>query len=133
MNWKAFALPLFAAASGCVATGHPPSTRANTSLDTSRIVGSESSDWDTPPKLLKGKAPIYPVSLVLSKKSGTSVITYTIGEDGRPKDFEIQSATDEKYANHAIITMKEWVYQPATKGGVPIAARVRQTFEFKVR
>ena len=133
MAWRLFVLLGTAAVAACATSNGPPVTRANTSMDASRIVGPESPEWDTPPKLLNGKAPIYPISQLLSAKTGTSVIVYTIGTDGRPRDFRIDSTTDERYANHAIIAVQKWVYQPALKDGVPVEATVRQSFDFDVR
>lgn len=133
MAWKSIVLLGAAAVAACAPTNNPRSTRANWPLDAGRIAGPESSDWDTPPKLLKGKAPIYPISELLSTKSGTSVIVYTIGTDGRPRDFSVETTTDERYANHAIIALQKWVYQPAMKDGAPVEAHVRQSFDFEVR
>ena len=117
----------------CAAFGADVYQRANTAIDPSRMSGPASEEWDTPPKLIEGKAPVYPISLVLSRREGSSVIVYTVGIDGKARDFEVESTTDQKYANHAIIALKAWRFEPATKGGVPVEARLRQKFSFGIR
>lgn len=90
-------------------------------------------DYDTPPRLLSGHAPIYPISQLLSHKSGHSKIEYTIGTDGHTSDFRVIETDYRYYADHAIIAVQKWRYAPATKDGHPVAIRVRQVFNYSIR
>lgn len=92
-----------------------------------------SSDWDMPPKLIRGKTPVFPISQLLSGSSGKVVIQYTIGIDGKTRDFVVVSAPSQKFADHAIIALKKWVYRPALEADVPVEATVRQSFTFNAR
>ncbi|WP_418321408.1 energy transducer TonB [Piscinibacter sakaiensis] len=65
------------------------------------------------------------------RRGGT--IEFTIAEDGTTKDFVVVESDYRYFADHAIIALREWRYQPATKNGKPVAVRVRQTFEYVVR
>jgi len=56
---------------------------------------------------------------------------HTIGTDGRVRDITVEHADDQRYANHAAIALKGWTFQPATKAGVRVEARLRQTFKFE--
>lgn len=85
----------------------------------------------TPPRIIKSQPVIYPVSMLMSGVPGEAVIVFTIGTDGRARDFEVQSATNEKFADHAIIALKEFEYVPATRNGEPILSRGRQAFQFE--
>lgn len=120
---------------GCAGINAPPAagSRHNTAIDPTDIVGAESADWDTPPKLISGKRPIYPISQVLNGNSGSAILAFTIDVDGRARGFEVLEASDKRFADHAIIAVREWTWQPATKDGAPIAARVSQSFEFGTR
>lgn len=93
----------------------------------------ESDEWDVPPRLVSGKRPIYPISRLMAGASGNSVIVFTIGTDGRTRDFEVEHTDDQWYANHAIAALSEWVFEPARKDGQPVEARFRQSFEFGLR
>lgn len=94
------------------------------------MVARPSDDWDTPPTLISGKRPIYPISKVLSREPGAAAIAFTIGIDGKARDFDVLSADDRRFADHAIIAVREWVWRPATKDGKPIEVRVSQDFQF---
>ena len=130
-----FALTVFLlfGAGGC---SHGPNERPRLVLDpddaisSDYIVGPASNVYDTPPKLISGKSPIYPIGKALSGLSGSAHITYTIGADGKPSDFNVERTDNESYSNHAIIAVRQWKYSPALKSGQPVAVRVQQTFEF---
>lgn len=87
---------------------------------------------DTPPRLISGRAPIYPISKLLKGRGGEAVISFTIDVDGTTKDFVVISTTYEYFASHAIVAVKDWRFEPAKKDGHPVAIRVRQTFLFGV-
>ena len=58
---------------------------------------------------------------------------HTIGTDGRVRDITVEHADEQRYANQAAIALKGWTFQPATKAGVRVEARLRQTFKFEQR
>lgn len=130
MRFLSIALVIFSA-SACAQTADGIVARSNTELPARSHMDPASAEWDTAPERIRGKAPIYPISLMLSGGEGESVVVFTIGVDGRTSDFEVQSTTDERYANHAIIALREWRFKPALKDGVPVEVRVRQSFTYK--
>ncbi len=125
-------LLLTACLAGC-ATPPLGESRANTAVDPAYMVGPAHPDWDTPPKLIHGKAPVYPVSRLVAGQDGRTIIAYTIGSDGKPGDFEVVETDDKVFADHAIIAVRTWRYQPATKGGAAISARVEHPFVYSAR
>lgn len=97
------------------------------------VTGSiEASGPDRPPRFVSGKSPVYPISMLLSRKGGGCTIEFTVGIDGKPKEFTVVSSPG-KFADHAIIAIGSWTFEPAMKDGVPVEARVRQTFSFRAR
>jgi TonB family protein len=108
-------------------------TRPNSAIDPDKMAIADDPEWDTPPKLIKGKSPIFPISLLLSGGAGKVVIQYTIGTDGKTKDFVVVSTPNQKFADHAIIAIKKWLYQPAIKANEPIETTVKQSFTFSTR
>lgn len=115
--------------SACATTEKNASMRPNTELP-AEYIKVESNQWDIPPKRIKGKVPVYPITLMLSGVEGESVIEFTVGVDGITKDFKVHSTTDERYANHAIIALKDWIFEPAIKNGVPVEVTIRQAFSY---
>lgn len=106
---------------------------ANSNLDPALFIIPEDARWDSPPRLIKGRAPIYPASQLLKGKPGKTLIVFTIGIDGKAKDFFVKSSDDAKFSAHAIIAIREWIFQPAIKGGRAIKARVSQEFSYVAR
>ena len=115
--------------SGCSTTGRPTSN-VKSPVDPSTVIFTNIDDWDSPPKLLSGNNPIYPVSLLVAGIRGHCEVAFTIGTDGRATDFYIVSATDIGFINHTLLALKEWKFQPAMRDGVAIEARVKRKFIF---
>ena len=114
---------------GCVTDDR--AGRAGRTLDPAAMVGTCCDDsYDEPPRMLSGKAPIYPIGKMLSGQGGSAVIAYTVGVDGKPRDVAVISTDNKSYSNHAVIALREWTFAPAKKDGVPVDARVEQTFTF---
>jgi len=116
----------------CFAGAPPTVVLPNRSLSPANVSPGAMPGTDHPPRFVSGKAPVYPISLLLSGKGGSCAIEFTVGVDGKAKDFKILSAPD-KFADHAIIAVGSWVFAPATKDGVPVEARMRQSFSYTTR
>jgi TonB family protein len=114
------------------ATEPPAPVLANHTLDPAKINSPDLSSVDHAPKFVSGKAPVYPISMLLSGKGGSCVIEFTVGIDGKAKEFKVLSPPN-KLADHAIIAVKSWVFEPATKDGVPVEARLKQSFSYSTR
>lgn len=91
------------------------------------------ADIDSPPTLLSGRWPVFPIERAFSGESGTASIAYTIGSDGHTRDFEVLSATRPVFADHLIIAVRGWTFRPAMKDGHPVDLRARQDFRFEAR
>ena len=89
-------------------------------------------DYDTPPRLLHGDAPIYPIGQLLDEKGGVAVVVYTIGTDGHTSNFDVLEASNPYFASHLIHAMQGWVFRPAEKDGAPVAITVQQEMNFQV-
>jgi protein TonB len=121
---------LLFALSGCATPNSPGEQRAGAPMKTAQAEAPSVGDGYSPPVLLSGNAPIYPLSRLLKGTGGEAVIEFTILEDGTTADFAVVSTDYEYYANHAIIAVKEWRFKPAMKNGKPVVRRVRQVFSF---
>ena len=130
ITWMTFACTLLisscAAPDNSLRAGDPiPSSR----FDAIKIVGD---GFDAPPRLLSGNAPIYPISQVLGRKSGSAQLAYTIDESGLPKDIRVVYATYKYFGSHSVIALRKWKFSPALLHGQPVAVQVTQTFFFEV-
>lgn len=88
--------------------------------------------FDTPPKLIRGEAPIYPITQLYQLKSGSAVISFTIDEQGKTRDFKVLSADYSYYASHAILALQKWQFEPARKNGRPVTVHLRVPFRYRI-
>lgn len=130
MPTKAFCLfvSLFVSTAAAASDGH--TQKPNTHIAPDDLIVESSAQWDSPPELVSGRLPIYPISQLLSRKPGTATVQYTIGMDGTPKDIQVEEASDRRFGDHAIIAVRQWKFRPALKNANPMDARVRETFTY---
>jgi TonB family protein len=92
---------------------------------------SKSSQYDVPPKFIVGDAPVYPPSRRKLKESGYALIEFTVDERGHTRDFRMVKTTYLYFANHGILAIQNWRFQPAKKNGQPVPCRIRIPFTYR--
>jgi TonB family protein len=102
-------------------------------LGESHWSAAERAQFDTPPKLIRGSAPAYPIRQLQLANFGEATIEFTIGENGKARDFRVVSASYKSFADHAIIAVRDWQWEPARKHGRPVPVRVRIPFKYNTR
>lgn len=90
-------------------------------------------DYDTPPRLLKGYVPLYPISRVMSGRTGKCVVSYTVGTDGKVSNVVGSPEDDRKMCDHAILALKRWTFSPAMRSGKVVSARMRVPISYDLR
>src|SRR5882757_8459556 len=55
----------------------------------------------------------------------------TVDETGHTRDFSVLDTNYQSFANHAILAVQNWRFQPATKDGHPVPCRVRIPFKYR--
>lgn len=86
--------------------------------------------FDTPPRLVFGKVPVYPIRAAISGIPASVSLRYTIGADGRTRDIEVIGGSGKPFSTHAVIAVREWRFEPATLGGEPVPFTVEQSISF---
>lgn len=92
-----------------------------------------SDEYDAPARILKAYVPIYPVSRLLSGKTGSCRVEMSIGPDGNAEDLRPDSAADQKMCAHALHALRYWQFAPATKDGRYVRTRFRMPFNYDIR
>jgi TonB family protein len=82
------------------------------------------------PRLIAPAAPVYPESERAGGKSATVVLSLTIGTDGSVTASSVVQSGGETFDQAALEASLTLRFSPASRGGVPIAARIPFTFEF---
>lgn len=83
-------------------------------------------DWDEQPSVKKTIAPKNP-----NKVEGMVMATIEIDEKGFVTSASIAKSTDETLDGHVIEAVQQWLFNPAKKGGAPIACKINVPFKFK--
>lgn len=88
-------------------------------------------EHDTPPKFLRGQAPIYPTRLndrgVLAGKASLS---YTVTKEGRVTEIRVVETSHPQFAAGIAHVMPSWRFEPARRAGQPVAVTVQTTITF---
>ena len=95
------------------------------------------SDYDTPPRLVFGTRPLYPIGRGLNGDQGTVEVTFDVTAEGHavPVSRWSDEATEDLrwFAAHAAVAMQDWVLTPAKKGDVAITTRCRLRFNYVIQ
>lgn len=106
-----------------------------TTISTTTVgISNESADTSDvlPPVAIYKVSPKHPESLYAKAIEGKAVVTVTVDIFGSARDPEVESATHEEFGFSAMIAASEWVFEPATKKGVPIEIRAKLPFIFEI-
>lgn len=90
-------------------------------------------DLDEKPRPLTPLRPIYPPQARMRKLEGLVVVEFIVSPDGSVRNAEVVSSRPGDVFNKAALqAVRRWRFSPGTKGGKPVAARVRQKVEFRL-
>jgi periplasmic protein TonB len=91
----------------------------------------KSSKYDTPPKLISGNYPVYPISHSRFGRSGFAVVAFTIGRDGATHDIYVVRASYPYFGSHTVLAVRGWKFEPARKNGQPAPVKTKLVMPFK--
>lgn len=89
------------------------------------------SQVDSPPRAVYVPRATYPVSLRKSGVSGRVVVAGVIDSEGNAINLRIHESSHRAFNNAALIATSRARFQPATKGGKPVAARAHIPYRFE--
>ena len=89
-----------------------------------------SSAYDTPPKFLKGYAPVFPAT-ESRRQWGYALVEFSVTADGATSDIRPITATAYSFAVEAMYAVQNWRFAPARKHGQAVVVRMRLPFTFR--
>ena len=101
---------------------------APTQLRAQAVIGS---DVKLPQAVLQ-EAPSYSFDLRRDGIEGEVVVSFVVTPAGKVANAVIVSSTDKRLEHPTLAALRAWKYQPATKAGVPISARVIETVKYTI-
>jgi protein TonB len=84
------------------------------------------------PGLIGGPAPVYPKDALDGGLEGRVSLSVTVAGDGSVSAVAVASSSSHQILDDAAVraVKRGWSFQPALKGGKPVAGRIIITFEF---
>jgi TonB family protein len=82
----------------------------------------ERADFHAPPGALRPVVQRVTDPRVSSKDAARAALSFDVDEHGVPIHIQIDSLTDENWADDAVAALKGWRFTPANQGGEPIPA-----------
>lgn len=83
-----------------------------------------------PPRVIEAVEPAYPSHRLPEGTEPVVVLHLTVETDGTVSDAHPEGEHDEDFDHAALDAVRAWRFAPATRGGVPIRARVRVAVRF---
>ncbi|MEM9159765.1 MAG: energy transducer TonB [Verrucomicrobiota bacterium] len=105
-----------------------------TAITLAGFLYAQSLDTETidPPKAIYKVNPKHPEELFVQGVEGEALVIVTIDLFGSVVDPIVDSATHEEFGLAALLAASEWIFEPATKNGVPIEIRAKIPFKFSI-
>lgn len=90
------------------------------------------SQLDAQPRPRSQRAPVYPFELRKTATEGQAVVEFLVDKDGWVRLPRIKSATREEFGYAAVQAVSQWLFEPPTKNGKSVVARVAVPVVFKL-
>jgi len=92
----------------------------------------ELGDGVTPPKAIYQPDPEYSERARKKKINGTVIVAMIVTAEGKVRDLKIIKSLDKGLDKQAIAAVSKWQFQPATKGGKPVAVHLPVEVDFRL-
>jgi TonB family protein len=99
-------------------------------MTNSAFAWPKSSEYDTPPKLISGNYPVYPISHARAGSSGFADVAFTVGPDGKTYDIHVLQASYSYFGSHTVLAVRDWKFEPARKNGKPVLVKTHVLMPF---
>ena len=87
----------------------------------------------TPPKLKKFVEATYPTEAYTQGLSGTVELEVVIGIDGKVKRATVVQTAGHGFDEAAVAAVQQFEFEPATRGGQPMASKARYPYVFELK
>ena len=85
-----------------------------------------------PPRRIAGPDPVYPAIALMTRAQGRVILECTIATDGRVVDIRVLRG-HPLFDSAAIFAVERWSYTPTLLNGVPVAALMTVSVDFRLR
>lgn len=118
-------------------------TRHDRELQDEQIALQCEGDFDQPPVLVKGRAPLTPISALMPNFAEDRWVrnlplrwemqtTFQVSTDGKTSGMRTTRTDPPTFAGNMNAAVKEWRFQPASLAGQPVAVTCTTAFSMEV-
>lgn len=86
-----------------------------------------------PPRATYSPGPEYDDKDRKNKVTGTVVLSLVVTKNGRVADIKVVQSLNDGLDRQAIKAISQWTFEPASRDGKPVAARIRVETTFNLR
>jgi TonB family protein len=105
----------------------PAPAKVRTAVGTSLSL----KELDKMPRATNRKAPAYPAELQATNTDGSVVVSFVVDAAGKVQNVRAVESTHEAFEEAALAAVREWQFDPGTKGGRQVNTTMSQKLEFK--
>lgn len=101
-----------------------------------RVVSGEiakTTKEKTQPRLYKHVVPEFPESLNEQGISGDVQVQFMIKADGTTSEIKVLESTNELFSEAVVVAIKQWIFIPSTRHGLPVDSTVKMSIPFKAK
>ncbi len=88
------------------------------------------ADLDQRPRVIFQRMPSYPPELRKRNRQGTVYIVFTVDTGGRVVNLKVDKSTDPAFDDSAMDAVKQWRFEPGTRGGEKVQFKMRIPITF---
>lgn len=88
------------------------------------------ADLDQRPRVIFQRMPSYPPELRKRNRQGTVYIVFTVDTGGRVVNLKVDKSTDPAFDASAMDAVKQWRFEPGTRGGEKVQFKMRIPITF---
>ncbi len=107
-------------------TGRPGATKEDEFADSLPL-----TEIDQKPRVIYQATPVYPASLRGKKVSGAVSIVFVVDASGRVSNQKVEKSSHTDFEKPALDAVRQWKFEPGTKGGKPVACKMRISIRFE--
>jgi TonB family protein len=83
-----------------------------------------------PPKVISQVDAVYPPSAMQEGRHADVVLSVTVDTGGRVSQVDVHQSGGADLDQAAVVAVRQWTFQPATRDGKPVASRILVPFHF---
>ena len=118
-------------AAGLVHAQRDPEAGTETEVETGTDADTDTDTDLHPPHLLESPPPQFPPGQEGKGLHPTVVLLVTITPQAKVTDIVVEHSASADFDAAAVEAVQTWTFEPATKGGAPVASRIRVAVHFE--